>query len=160
MLYRRYERLLLAYFRRRVDDAELAADLTAEVFAAALVSSARFRLGGPPVSAWLFAIARNTLANSRRRGRVEDRARRRLGMEPIVLEDDDLARIDQLGDTRAALALLEQLAPDQREAIRAHVLEDRSYEEIAGELRCSPSVIRQRVSRGLARLRERLMEET
>jgi DNA-directed RNA polymerase specialized sigma24 family protein len=33
------------------------------------------------------------------------------------------------------------------------VLDERSYEDIARELRCSSSVVRQRVSRGLARLR-------
>ena len=35
-LYRRYEQPMLGYFRRRVTDAELAADLTGEVFARAL----------------------------------------------------------------------------------------------------------------------------
>ncbi len=38
--YRRYERAMLAYFQRRTHDAELAADLTAEVFAAALEAAA------------------------------------------------------------------------------------------------------------------------
>lgn len=41
--YRRHEEGMLLFFLRRTRDAETAADLTAEVFAAALGSSARFR---------------------------------------------------------------------------------------------------------------------
>jgi RNA polymerase sigma factor (sigma-70 family) len=81
--------------------------------------------------------------------------RRRLGMEPLHLDDDALARIDELtGDE--ALAALDELPDDQREAVRAHVLDERGYDELAAELRCSQSVVRQRVSRGLRALRSRL----
>jgi hypothetical protein len=50
------------------------------------------------------------------------------------------------------------LPDQQREAVRARVVEGRGYEEIAGELRCSLSVVRQRVSRGLAAIRTRFEE--
>src|SRR6266540_2297236 len=52
-----------------------------------------------------------------------------------------------------AIALLETLTPRQREAIEAHHLDEHGYAEIASELRCSESVVRKRVSRGLAALR-------
>jgi len=154
--YRRYERAMLGFFLRRTGDAELAADLTAEVFAAVLLAAGRFRSGGAPASAWLFGIARNKLTDSRRRGRVEDAARRRLGMAPVVLDDDDIRRIE---DCTGADALLDSLPLDQRSAVRARVIDDRSYEEIAFELRCSEALVRKRVSRGLAALREQLGEE-
>jgi len=38
------------------------------------------------------------------------------------------------------------------------VLHERDYHDIAGELRCSPSVVRKRVSRGLAAMRNRMRE--
>ena len=159
--YRRYERSMLAFFVRRTADPELAADLTAEVFAAALQACARYRAGEAPASAWLFGIAQHKLAKSRRRGVVEDRARRRLGMAPLRIDDDDLERIERLaGGDDVADGLLDGLAPDQRDAVRARILEERSYEEIAGALRCSPAVVRKRVSRGLARLRDQLEKES
>ncbi len=157
--YRRYERVVLAYFVRRVGEPELAADLTAEVFAAALESSRRFRAGKGPASAWLFAIAQHKLAKSRRRGVVEDLARRRLGMAPVVLDDEDLTRIDELGGPDTMVGLLDGLPADQRDAVMARVLDERSYGEIAEALECSQAVVRKRVSRGLARLREQLTEE-
>lgn len=159
--YGRYERVMLALFVRRTREPELAADLTAEVFAAALAAVARFRPGGAPASAWLFGIAQHKLAKSRRRGVVEDRARRRLGMPPLVLADADIERIEGLaGGGSNVVGLFERLPASLRDAVGARVLEERSYEEIAGELRCSPAVVRKRVSRGLARLREELEEES
>jgi RNA polymerase sigma-70 factor (ECF subfamily) len=160
VFYRRYEGPMLAFCARRTRDPELAADLTAEVFARALESCSRFRPGGAPASAWLFGVAQHVLAKSRRRGAVEDRARRRLGMAPISLDDEDLARIDQLcGDDAAVIGLLGELPADQRDAVRARILDERSYEQIASEMTCSPAVVRKRVSRGLAQLRHQLTQE-
>jgi RNA polymerase sigma-70 factor (ECF subfamily) len=160
VFYRRYERPVLAYFLRRIRDPELAADLTAEVFASALISCRRFRPGRAPASAWLFAIAGHKLSHSRRRGRVEDRARKRLRMEPLTLDDQDLERIERLGTDAAVISLLDGLPAEQRDAIRARVLEGRAYQQIATDLDCSESVVRKRVSRGLARLREQLGDQS
>jgi RNA polymerase sigma factor (sigma-70 family) len=153
--YRRYERPVLMFFRRRVSDSELAADLTAEVFAAVLAALPRYRPDRTPVAAWLFAIARHKLANSRRRGQVEASARDRLAMGPVVLDDEDLKRIDGLG-SGDVFELLDGLPEAQRHVVQAHIVDERSYAEIAGELRCSEAVVRKRVSRGLATLRDQL----
>ena len=154
--YERHETLVLSYLARRVDEPELAADLAAETFAQALTASARFEPGPAPAAAWLIGIARNVLAMSRRRGRVEDAARRRLGMEPVVLTDEVVERVAELGRDLGIDELLAALPADQRQAVVARVLDERPYSEIATGLRCSESVVRQRVSRGLARLRHQM----
>jgi RNA polymerase sigma factor (sigma-70 family) len=156
--YRRYEVAMLAFFKRRVHDTETAADLTAEVFASALASAPRFRPADGPAAAWLFGIAHHKLVSSWRRGSVEDRARRRLGMAPIALTDDDLDRVDSLVEDLDVGELLAGLPTDQRAAVQARILDERSYADIARELRCSSSVVRKRVSRGLARLRATVEE--
>ena len=51
------------------------------------------------------------------------------------------------------------LPADQREAVLARIVDERDYGEIAADLR-SESVARKRVSRGLARLRDQLGEES
>src|SRR3954469_1080884 len=78
--YGRFEERLLRYFLSRVGDAEVAADLTAETFAAALASVGRFRPSKGAAGAWLFGIAHNTLAVRARRGRVEAPPRPRCGL--------------------------------------------------------------------------------
>jgi RNA polymerase sigma-70 factor, ECF subfamily len=155
LFYVRHVDGVLGFFARRTGDAELAADLTAETFAAALLGRRRFRPQTGAASAWLFGIAMNKLADAQRRGYAERRACRRLGMERLELSDEDIARIDSLGEESAS-ALLELLGAEQREAIRAHVLEERSYAEIAARGRVSEAVVRKRVSRGLAAVRARM----
>lgn len=153
--YRRYEDAVLGYFLRRTGSAELAADLAAETFARALAGRQRFDPELGDAAAWLFGIAANLLADSVRRGRVEDSMRRKLGFEPMALVDEDLARIDELGGQAASDALLE-LPAEQREAVIGRVLNERTYADLADGLACSQSVVRQRVSRGLRTLRTRL----
>ena len=157
--YVRHEGLVLAYFRRQVDSPDLALDLTAETFVQALASVRRFRPGPEPAVAWLLAIARHVLLKSLRRGRVADRARRRLGVAAIAVEDEDLERIDRLGSLTVD-QLLAALPADQAEAVRARVVDEESYGDVAARLRCSPLVARKRVSRGLATLREIVNEES
>ena len=159
--YRRWLPPVTRYFRRRTPTRELAFDLAAETFAAVVADCARFDPERGAAPAWLFEIAEHKLADSLRRARVESSARRRLGHEPITLDNADLERVDRLasmGDSAYLEKLLEQLPREQREAVRARVLNERSYADIAGELRCSEAVVRQRVHRGLTRLRERIKE--
>ncbi len=159
--YRRWERPVLGYLMARVRDPELAADLSAEVFAAVLAAAGAFdaeRAGSTGAGPWLFAIAHNTLTTSVRRGRVAETARRRLGMrEPLALDDADLERIQDLGEAVPLAELLADLPAHEREAILARVLDERDYAELAAELGCSALVVRKRVSRGLTRLRKALM---
>ena len=57
---------------------------------------------------------------------------------------------------RAVTTALASMSAAEREAVCARVVDERDYDEIAGALGCSESVVRQRVSRGLSRARRRL----
>jgi len=157
VFYERHFALVLAFFRRRVPGPEEAFDLTAETFAAALASVPRYKPGPEPPQAWLFAIARHKLSEALRSNRIQDEARRALAMQPIHL-DDEAVEILEATARAPAVELLETLAPEQRNAVKARHLEDRGYAEIAAELRCSQSVVRKRVSRGLAALQAQLQQ--
>ena len=135
--------------------ADVAFDLTAETFAAALQAVPRYEPRPQPAQAWLFAIARNTLSEAQRRGRVHDRARRALAMQPIALDEHDVENLELLGEQPAVEAVAE-LPPDQREAVLARHVAEQPYAVIAERLGCSESVVRQRVSRGLKTVRSRL----
>jgi RNA polymerase sigma-70 factor (ECF subfamily) len=152
VFYRRHVRGVLAFFRRRVPSAEVALDLTAETFAAALEASPRYELRPEPARGWLYGIAWNKLHEAQRRGRAEDSARRALGMAPIVVTDEGVERIEALAGG-LTLELLEGLPADQRDAVRARVVEGRPYAQIATDMGCSPSVVRKRVSRGVRAMR-------
>jgi RNA polymerase sigma factor (sigma-70 family) len=155
-LYDRHAATLLAYFQRRTACPESAADLTAETFAAAFRARRRYRDTGAPVIAWLFGIARRQLAHAIRTQRIDDRARRKLGVERIELDDRELRRIEELTDlapVRARLeAALAELPPDSAQAVRLRVNEELPYSEVARRLGCSEGAARVRVARALTRL--------
>jgi RNA polymerase sigma factor (sigma-70 family) len=153
--YDRYEAAIVGYFTRRTGDPEVAADLTAEVFAAALAAAGRYRPEAPTAAGWLFTIAHNTLAKSLRAGRVEAYARRRIGIsEAVSFAGEEMEAVESAASTDGwVMELLEQLPAEQRQAVRARILQERSYPDIAGELETSELVVRKRVSRGLSTLR-------
>lgn len=158
VFYRRHLATVLAYLLRQTGDPETAADLAAEVFAAVLLSSGRYRSTGASAAPWVIGIAHNKFLMSLRRGRVESKARRRLRFEALDFEDLDYERVETAaanGSGRLA-SLVARLPADERFAVNARVVQERSYREIAEELRCSEMVVRKRVSRGLARVREQL----
>jgi RNA polymerase sigma factor (sigma-70 family) len=158
VFFERYQAVVIAYLLRRTRQREVAADLAGEVFARALMAVHAGR--GPlddPAAGWLLTIARNVLVDSVRRGRVEERARRELGMQPVALSDADLESMDaQTEDLDRVVALVQQLPSGQRAALKARILDERDYGDIAADLGCSDLVVRQRVSRALKTLRSRL----
>ena len=161
VFYRRWLPAVTSYHLRHTNSRELAFDLTAETFAAAAESCVRFDPALGSAAGWLFEIAEHKLIDSVRRRRVESSARERAAWEPLAVYDADLERVDELASQVTAErldCLLEQLPRDQRHAVRARILDERAYSEIAAELECSVAVVRQRVHRGLAALRGRFKD--
>jgi RNA polymerase sigma-70 factor (ECF subfamily) len=156
--YDRHLRAVTAYVAGRVLQPEVRFDVVAETFARALERRGQYDPTRGPAIAWLLGIARNLVADGVRRGRVEATSRTRLGMQPVELDDEQLAAIAQHrgDDLRAALAATPAA---QRNAVIRHIVFDHSYAAIADDLATSEQVIRKRVSRGLASLRARLEEE-
>lgn len=155
-LYDRFASDMLAYFYRRVFDAEVAGELLAETFAVAFERRTRFRDVGRPGGAWLYGIAAKELSHWFRRQQVERRAIRRLGVAVPSLDDESIARIESLIDVRSQRAALSealaQIPPSEREAVGLRVVDELDYAAIADRLRCSEGAARTRVHRGLARL--------
>lgn len=162
VFYRRHLALVVGFGLRATGNREAAADLAGEVFAAALAACGRYRAEHDTAAPWLIGIAHNKLRESQRRGRVQDAVRRRLQMRPIEFDDDDLDRVEAMTSAAdgALLAALEALPAAERDAVRARIVEEQDYREVASQLGCSESVVRQRVSRGLTRLRARVSDSS
>src|SRR5262249_38259644 len=150
-VYDRHAAQVLAWSRARVG--EHAADLTAEVFARAWLARSRFRPESDGSALpWLFGIARNVLRESLRKRRIEDAARRRLGM-PRLSQDATLDAIhDRPSLSQSERHALASLPERDRELLQLRVIEERPYRDIAERLRCTPQAARHRVSRLLRQL--------
>ena len=159
MFYRRYERSVLGYFMRRVGEPEIAADLAAETFAAALMSVRRFKAENGVGGSVAVRDRAPHAAAQRREAAGRGPGASPAGWEPLTLDEDLLERVARAGADERVAALLERLPRDQAQAVRARVIDEQDYAEIAGQLRCSQSVVRQRVSRGLGTLRALVRED-
>lgn len=148
---------VLRFFARRTLQPDVALDLMAETFAQAFADRARFRgAQDDEAAAWIFGIARHQLGKYFRRGVVERRALRRLGLQLEPLTDTDYERVEELGglrSRRAAIAEgLAELSGAHREALRLRIVEERSYAELASTLGITEQTARARVSRALRTL--------
>ncbi len=162
-LYERWAPELHAWFTRRTSSSDTASELTAETFAEALrnLESFRGRHAGSG-AAWLMGIAHNLLRGWYRSRRVATHARERMGV-PVrayeTLDEEDIDRRLSAGPLRAdLLRALDALPEEQRRAVALRVLHERSYDEVAVALGCTPATARQRVFRGLRTMKDRLPE--
>ena len=160
-VYEDHAESMLVWFARRVYDTDLALDLTAETFAQAYLARRRFRgTTDAEAAGWLYGIARRQLAMFFRRRKAEQKALRRLGIEPPRLDEEQHERLEELAglsDLRAAVRHeLDRLSDAQREALRLRVVDELPYLEVARRLRISEVAARARVARGLKALAESL----
>jgi RNA polymerase sigma factor (sigma-70 family) len=158
-LYRRHVAAVYRWLDRRMG--WLAADLTAETFTRAWLRRARFHddRDGSALP-WLLGIAGHLVADAARHDRVEDRARRRLGL-PVELGDaDDHDEVERrLSPRRMLERRLAELPAHERDAIDLRIIAELGYDEVARRLNIEPAAARLRVSRGLRRLRQTVPEE-
>ena len=156
--YARHERAVFRFFYRRVADAELAADLSAECFAAALLSAARapaLTTTRPPSRGCSGSPATSCgaapSAGGSSRAPAPGSGCRRWCSRTRRSPRSERIHAGQLMENALAY-----LPADQAEAVRARIVDEREYDDIARELRTSEAVVRKRVSRGLGALRRRV----
>lgn len=149
-LYQAHFDAVLGFALRRTDRAEDAADVTADTF---LVAWRRFRHvpEGEAARPWLYGVARRVLANQRRgegrRAALGDRLRHQLERAVADLSDDVCHRAD-------VVAAMARLSARDEEILQLHLWEGLESREIADVLGVSAAVVRPRLSRAKARLRQ------
>lgn len=120
--YREHFDAVLRFVARRVDDPHTAADLTADVFVAALGSAHTYRGGPGGGRAWLYGVARNVMASDRHRSAREADARRRAAGRRLT-DPDDIHRVEERLDA-------ERRARDAYRAMRTLPDADRAVLEL------------------------------
>ena len=149
---------LLRYFR--VVSPAVAEDLASETWLGVIRGIDRFKGNEPAFRAWVFTIARHELLDWRRRA-----ARRAIedlpatGLVEQAAPDDPAASALEHLSTRAALAQVATLPPDQAEAIVLRVVAGLGVDRVAAIMDKRPGTIRVLTHRGLRRLAERLGSE-
>lgn len=158
--YREHVDAVERFVARRVRDAHLVADLTTDVFLAAIDSAHRYRPRRAEPIAWLYGVARNVVAAEFRRSERERRATTRVASGRSLVDDDDLARLEERIDAESrARGLHDAMArlPDGERAVLELVAVDGlAVGEAAQALGIRAVAARVRLHRARRSLREQL----
>jgi len=160
--YREHVEDLQRFVARRVGNREQAADLTAEIFLAAIESAHRYRPRRGAPKAWLYGIARVLVANDRRR-RGRERAGETGGKSfrgSALLDPEDAARIDARIDaaaqSRRLYEAMDCLSDTERAVLELVALDELSVAEAAAAVGVRSGTARVRLHRARRRLRAEL----
>jgi len=161
VFYREHLEDVQRFVARRVGDRERAADLTAEIFIAAIESAEQFRGRAAPRT-WLFGIARFVIANDARdRGR-ERRKEERLRGSALIGENDLArmdARIDAAAQSRRLYEAMAKVPEGERAILELVAIDELSVAEAAAAVGVRPVTARVRLHRARRRLRDELALE-
>jgi RNA polymerase sigma-70 factor, ECF subfamily len=154
-LYRRYARAVLGLALRRLGDRGRAEDAAQEAFASVWRAAGTYRRDRGPVAPWLYAVARNAIAD-RGRARVEPPA------EPLETPSEAPGPEDQAEQSWLAWRVhraLETLPDSERSVLELAYWSGFSQSEVATELGIPLGTVKTRTRAGLARLADELEGE-
>jgi RNA polymerase sigma factor (sigma-70 family) len=157
--YREHVEAVERFVARRVEDPHLAADLTADVFVAAIESAGSYRRARGAPAGWLYGIARHVVLDERRRRGREVRATARIRGRDLVDEEDLAAlheRIDAAAGARSLYREMDRLPDGERAVLELVALDGLSVGEAARALDIGPIAARVRLHRARRALQDRL----
>ena len=152
-LYEQYAPAIYRYLYMRVQDASLAEDLRAEVFARMFEGLPRYQDRGWPISAWLYRIAHD---------RSVDTLRAQSRRQQVSLEkcggtcEGPEQRVGLQLDCEELHRNLYALTTDQRRVIQLRFLAEMSIQEVAQQLGRTEGAVKALQRRGLQTLERRL----
>jgi RNA polymerase sigma-70 factor (ECF subfamily) len=152
-LYENNFERVYAYVVRRVGDRAETEDLVSEVFHHALAHLKRYEWRGIPFAAWLYRIAANLISDRWQRKDRED-----VADEPEQIESAAATGVEfEEVERRATLfRLVETLPAEQRRVVLLRFVEEKSFKEVAREIRKTEGAVKQLQFRALTSLRARM----
>lgn len=129
-IYKRYHRQILKFVYQRTDDADLAADITQQIFIKAMLKLDKYEFRGLPFSSWLFRVSMNELNQHFRKNSKH----RTVNMDDTIMHNmvEELEDTGDLEDRKRSLPnALKQLSPDDFQYIEMRFMESRPFKEIA-----------------------------
>ncbi|HEY7873702.1 MAG TPA: sigma-70 family RNA polymerase sigma factor [Actinomycetota bacterium] len=146
---------VLGYLRAR--GAAEPEDLTGEVFLQAVRDLHRFEGSGGDLRAWMFTIAHHRFLDERRRAkrRPVEPAPDEVLTEKLPSVDTESEAMDRVAQDEVT-AIIDRLAPAQRDVLLLRIVAGLTIEEIAAAVGKRPGAVKALQHRGIAALRREL----
>ena len=155
-LYKKYHEQIFRYVYQRMDDEDLAFDVTSQVFMKALSNIQKYEYRGVPFSSWLYRIAKSELYQAFR----DRKARRTVNVESMHLFGiiEDFEEEDSTFNKDKLFNCLSLLREKDLQLIEMRYFEKRSYREIGEIIEITENTAKVRTFRALERLRKLFMK--
>jgi RNA polymerase sigma-70 factor (ECF subfamily) len=156
-LYSEQVSRVFSFLARRVG-ADLAEDLTAQVFVEAWAGRDRYDPDHGVAAGWIFGIATNLLRRHHRHEETQLRAYARLGEDPVAAFDESavVERVMVRDGWKHVAAALADLSDDDRDVLTLAGWAKLSYIELAAALGVPTGTVKSRLSRARTQLTRRL----
>ncbi len=150
-LYNKYHEQIFRYIYQRMDDIELAHDITAQVFIKALLNITKYEYRGVPFSSWLYRIAKSELYQSFR----DKKAERTINIDAInvVAIIDEIESDETEENKKHLLDSLSLLKEKDIQLIELRFFEKRSFKEMGEILELTENNAKVKTFRALEKLK-------
>ena len=151
-LYKEYHEQIFRYIFQRMDDEELAFDVTSQVFMKALNNIHKYEFRGVPFSSWLYRIAKSELYQAFR----DKKAERTVNVESIHLFDVAEELEEDSTETNKTLIYkcLALLKENDVQLIEMRFFEKRNFKEIGEILEMTENNAKVKTFRALEKLKQ------
>ena len=152
-LYKKYYEQIFRYIHQRMDDKEMAFDITSQVFLKAMINLPKYKYKGVPFSSWLYRIAMSEVYQSFK----DKKSTRTVNVDTSNVEDIiDEVEQDNTGEMRQALIeVIGDLPEIELQIIEMRYFEKRSYREIGDILGMTENNAKVRAYRIVEKLKKR-----
>ena len=150
-LYNEYYESIFRYVIKRINDTDLACDITSNVFVKAITNLSKYEYRGLPFSSWLFRIAKSEVYQSFR----DQKVKRTVSIDKVtivqVFEELDVDGLDE--HMEKLKKVLRQINEKDLMLIEMRYFEKRSYREIGEILSVTENNAKVKTFRALQKLK-------
>lgn len=159
-LYEKYYKKIFQFIYKRVDDEDITADITAQVFIKAMTNLPKYQYKGVPFSAWLYRIASNEVNQHFRDGK---------GERTVSIEKNEMSKVLRMADETTLefsdedvamlLETIQELEPDEVQILELRFFENKAFKEVAFILGITENNAKVKVYRIVERLRKKMQKK-
>lgn len=151
-LYEKYHEQIFRYIHQRMDDKELAFDVTSQVFLKAMNNLHKYEYRGVPFGSWLYRIAKSELYQAFR----DRSSKRAINIETVhlatfmdVFEDEE-----NENNKKQLLKAISELKEGDIQLIEMRFFEQRAYKEMGEILEITENNAKVKTFRALDKLKQ------
>jgi len=151
-LYKKYHEQIFRYIYQRMDDEEMAFDVTSQVFMKAIKNLPKYEYRGVPFSSWLYRIAKSELYQAFR----DKKAERTVNIDTVQVYTviDEFEHDENEENKQRLVKCLAQLKENDIQLIELRFFEKRSFKEIGEILEISENNAKVKSFRALEKLKK------